>query len=1515
LPQVSHAGTNLVSTSVVGGNTGWFSTGVWKTNDGTGVGVGTAVNGPVAGNTYTLMPNGVAIGNNVGETRTRNLYTNGTPTALWTFPGDSLELRTNTEIRFKQIATPATPETVNFPGVGGNPGLILNGGMLNIGDAIIQPVSGLIQAVPGTESYICPGNNDGASVDAARAFNIFANIVGSGRLVIFEAGTTNPQRISSTNNTYSGTWLVKAGVLLGAAPGSLGTNSNFIMDPNYVLPVPPFSSTAPVVDVAGPAFLEANYDLNSAGTLTLVNGGKMRLHQNCAFTAVTIEGFSLEPGTHYYSELATRFANNFDTTGSGAITVQPYGNLPALGPLITTQPGPQNLYAGRTAHFSVVATANGAPPLTYQWQRNGTNFTDGGNISGVNTSNLTVSSVSAPDVTTYRVVVSNAAGFVISSNAALSIVSPSGEAYEAAVIAANPYAFYQLNGLVDPATNGPAFDYAGGFNGNYGTGVANGLSGIAGPRPTDAYPGFDAANYAASFTLNGGTGPSRVTVTPWNLNTNIVTLTAWINPSGAQNASEAIVFCRGGNTVAGINYTANFDIGGNSTLGYTWNNEGDTFGWNSGISAPSGIWSFVALVVTPTNATLHLMNTNGLLSATHVYPHEIQGFAGTTLIGDDSNDGGNNSRTFNGIIDDVGIFNRALSKSELFNLFSTASGVNAYAPIIASQPTSLSLYVGQTASFSVSGGGSDPLTFQWQSGPSGGPYSNMGNGGRISGTDTANLVISNIVSGDSLDYLVILSNGAGSVTSSVATLTVNATGPAENITMGVQQAAGLDWDSGASWSDGNPASVSAAAKPGSTYELLAGGRLRTPLNPRTAVFPGDLLTIDGDGVWNVNPAAGATIGEIRFKQPTYGSVNGTVVFKKLVMNGGQLDVGNDGMLIIGGEINIRTNAPFNNDNNTDRGYRIDARLTGSGNIEYHGYNLTAFQTNFANNLNIAGTNNTYSGTWNVVIGTLLATGTNSLGTNDIVVGANGAFEPVYDMNNTNANLFLNGRMYLHQNHTFKSVFINGAPLNNGTYTFAQLNAAYPTRFPATWTPQNGATNFSTGSGSITVLITPAPTISQQPVSASLYPSQTASFTVAANGTPPLFYKWRKNNANLTDGGRISGSDTTNLVITNIVAGDGGNYTVVVTNSIGSVTSAVATLTVLPTGPPLNLTLNYGGAPIVQAQNLDWNTPTNWSDGNPASTSALANPGSTYEVVAGARLRSPAGATAAVFPGIQITVDGDGVFTPDGPNVGEIRFKHADGGTIQFQKLIMAGGMLDNGDNGTMGLLGEFNVISNAIIYVDSAAGQDRTYRIDAWLTGNGSIEWHQFSAALSGRDLNITGTTNTYTGTWNIVQGAVVGGAPGSLGTNSITVGASGALETLYDLNSPNATLTLDGQMFLHQNDTFKNVTVAGTPLSPGTYTFNQLTGTYPLNFPATWAPQDGSSTTAGSGSITVIGSAPPPVTINVSFSGGNLTLTWSQGTLLEATNVYGPWVTNGAPSPYTVAPTGPQKFFRVQTQ
>ncbi|MDB6064392.1 MAG: Immunoglobulin I-set domain protein [Pedosphaera sp.] len=59
-----------------------------------------------------------------------------------------------------------------------------------------------------------------------------------------------------------------------------------------------------------------------------------------------------------------------------------------------------------------------------------------------------------------------------------------------------------------------------------------------------------------------------------------------------------------------------------------------------------------------------------------------------------------------------------------------------------------------------------------------------------------------------------------------------------------------------------------------------------------------------------------------------------------------------------------------------------------------------------------------------------------------------------------------------------------------------------------------------------------------------------------------------------------------------------------------------------------------------------------------------------------------------------------------------------------------------------------------------------------------------------------------------------------------------------------------------------------------------------------------------------------PTVTLNVTKVGSLLQLSWSQGTLQEATSVTGPWSSNfGATSPYNVAPSDPQHYFRVLVQ
>jgi hypothetical protein len=177
-------------------------------------------------------------------------------------------------------------------------------------------------------------------------------------------------------------------------------------------------------------------------------------------------------------------------------------------------------------------------------------------------------------------------------------------------------------------------------------------------------------------------------------------------------------------------------------------------------------------------------------------------------------------------------------------------------------------------------------------------------------------------------------------------------------------------------------------------------------------------------------------------------------------------------------------------------------------------------------------------------------------------------------------------------------------------------------------------------------------------------------------------------------------------------------------------------------------------------------------------------------------------------------------------------------------------------------------------------------------------------------DLDIASSANTFTGPWLVSQGPLLGSGLGSLGTNSITVATNGALETLYNINDPNASLTLNGLMYLHQKDTFQTASVNGTNLYAGTYTAAQLAAAFPANFPSAWTQLYGSSVSTASGTLTVLQPPATPPTLSVAYN--PLTLTWSQGTLFEATNLLGPWIATTNPSPYTVSPTNAQMYFQV---
>ena len=141
----------------------------------------------------------------------------------------------------------------------------------------------------------------------------------------------------------------------------------------------------------------------------------------------------------------------------------------------------------------------------------------------------------------------------------------------------------------------------------------------------------------------------------------------------------------------------------------------------------------------------------------------------------------------------------------------------------------------------------------------------------------------------------------------------------------------------------------------------------------------------------------------------------------------------------------------------------------------------------------------------------------------------------------------------------------------------------------------------------------APSITNQPASQTVTVGSNVTFIVGAAGNPPLNYFWRRNGTNLT------GKTNATLSIPDVQLTNAGQYSVIITDSVGTVnsvvTSSVATLTVLPTPPTADFTAapTNGVAPVnVAFSDASAGSPTSWDwNFGDMGTSALQNPSYTY----------------------------------------------------------------------------------------------------------------------------------------------------------------------------------------------------------------------------------------------------------------------------------------------------------------
>jgi hypothetical protein len=446
------------------------------------------------------------------------------------------------------------------------------------------------------------------------------------------------------------------------------------------------------------------------------------------------------------------------------------------------------------------------------------------------------------------------------------------------------------------------------------------------------------------------------------------------------------------------------------------------------------------------------------------------------------------------------------------------------APSITAQPTSQTVTAGQAASFSVAATGTAPLSYQWQK-----------NGANIAGATTANYSTPATTTSDSGSaFRVLVSNTAGTVTSSAATLTVNAAAVAPSITA-------------------QPTSQTVAAGQTASFSVAATGT--APLSYQ----------------WQKNGVAISGATSSSYTTPaTTSSDNGTQ-FTVAVSNTAGSVTSNAATLTVNAATVAPsiTTQPASQTVTAGQTASFSVAVTGTAPLSYQwqksGVNIAgATSSNYTTPATITSDNGS---TFRVVVSNSAGTVTSAAAT--LTVNA-ASVAPSITTQPTSQTVTAG------QTASFSTAATGTAPLSyqwmkNGAAISGATSSSYTT--PTTTTSDNGAqftVAVSNAAGSVTSnaatltvnAATVAPSIATQPTSQTVTAGQTASFSVVATGTAPLSYQWQKN------GVAISGATSPSYTTPTTTSSDNGaQFAVVVSNAAGNTTSSTATLTVNAVIPP------------------------------------------------------------------------------------------------------------------------------------------------------------------------------------------------------------------------------------------------------------------------------------------------------------------------------------------------------------
>ncbi|HEX3799699.1 MAG TPA: LamG-like jellyroll fold domain-containing protein [Verrucomicrobiae bacterium] len=514
--------------------------------------------------------------------------------------------------------------------------------------------------------------------------------------------------------------------------------------------------------------------------------------------------------------------------------------------------------------------------------------------------------------------------------------------------------------------------------------------------------------------------------------------------------------------------------------------------------------------------------------------------------------------------------------------------------------------------------------------------------------------------------------------------------------------------------------------------------------------------------------------------------------------------------------------------------------------------------------------------------------------------------------------------------TFQDLLIGGAP----DYTTSDRNSSQQRYFPGQ-IAQVAFFPTALTSGQVQTLYNAAdilPFITHEPVaSITIGQGSSGSLSVTPGGTAPFGYQWFQGSTKLSEvPGNIVGSTNQTLVITNAILANAGNYSVVVSNAYGAVTSSITVVTIsqLPTilsQPTPAFATNYVGNQITYSANVagaatlkyQWYNGTNAISGATASNLVVTTVAGTskYDLV----ITNSVGAVTSSV----VTLVGQ-TFVP--PPSGFVVNFAVPQNNVATNVYVGQGAYSDPGNN----VWNPFPAASGTATAPALSSTSNQTL-VTATLTYG----------------FNNGATANTTQGTPSYLlafEDAVNAGSPG-IGTSlqpegqiqfkglpqgSYTIylyagNYDGNRGSIFSINPINGGVADGGT-----NDAENGSVIGGNAIANGTCTFAEgdnyvffrgvtpdPTGLVTVTYISDTNAISGFSGEAPFDAAQVIGSTVTHPTLTVQPSGTNVVITWSptSSILLSSTNATGPYaVVPGATSPYTTNTLSKQLYFRVHT-